>query len=393
LATSTWWPTSARLASAMIGHGCKVVALCPSNHPLCFVTGVSRIYKYSRLVSLANLEAAIREANPDLVVPCDDPVVWQLHHLYKKNPDLRPLIERSLGDPCSYDVVCDPIELRRVAWDLGLRAPHAKKLESEDDLTEWLCHEQFPCVMKLDGTWGGSGVRFVHSMPEARRCFKWMKTLFMVVQAGKRLVVDSEPLSLWALKARRERVVTIQQIVHGRPANTMMACWRGQLLTLVTVEVVWARGSTGSATVVRVIDNAEMAKAAKLLAERLQLSGFYGLDFILQEKTGDAYLLEMNPRCTQLGHLQLPNRVDLAGALCSQLTGTPARLPKNPISDNIISFFPQAMQWNPKSPFPRMGHHDVPHDDCAGSGSPTIVLDSGLGNDALVWGGSQTLVS
>jgi carbamoylphosphate synthase large subunit len=363
LVTSTWWPSPARLAIAMLGHGCKVVALCPKNHPLFFVTGVSRIHTYSHLNSLSDLEKTIREENPDIVVPFDDSVVLQLHHLYAKRPELRALIERSLGDPRYYEIVCSRDGLLRVAGELGLRVPDTKRIESEADLEAWCANHTFPSVVKLDGTWGGSGVRFVHSLPEARKWLKRMKTSFMTVLAGKRLFVDLEPLSLWALRASKEQVVTIQRIIHGRPANTMMACWQGKLLTMVTVEVVWSRGVTGSATVVRIIDNAEITQAARLLVERLNLSGFYGLDFMLQEKTGDAYLLEMNPRCTQLGHLQIANQIDLAGALCSQLTGTPAEPLKNPIYDDTITFFPQAMSWNPKSPFPTMGYHDVPREE------------------------------
>lgn len=33
------------------------------------------------------------------------------------------------------------------------------------------------------------------------------------------------------------------------------------------------------------------------------------------------------------------------------------------------------------------------HMNCTGSGSPTIILDSGLGNDALIWGGVQPVLS
>lgn len=33
------------------------------------------------------------------------------------------------------------------------------------------------------------------------------------------------------------------------------------------------------------------------------------------------------------------------------------------------------------------------HIDCTGSGSPTIILDAGLGNDSLIWGGLQPVLS
>ena len=33
------------------------------------------------------------------------------------------------------------------------------------------------------------------------------------------------------------------------------------------------------------------------------------------------------------------------------------------------------------------------HMDCMGSGSPTLILDAGLGNDSLIWGGVQPVLA
>ena len=41
----------------------------------------------------AGLRAAILARQPDIVIPADDGVVWQLHQLHTDHVELRPLIE------------------------------------------------------------------------------------------------------------------------------------------------------------------------------------------------------------------------------------------------------------------------------------------------------------
>ena len=124
------------------------------------------------------------------------------------------------------------------------------------------------------------------------------------------------------------------------------------------VEVVSADGLTGPARVVRVVHNAEMKLCAERIARRLNLSGFFGLDFVIQQGTGAAYLIEMNPRCTPLCHLRLGNGSDLIGALWAQLSGQPQPNVRPVTENDMIAYFPQAMQAN--SEFLQTSFHDVP---------------------------------
>jgi len=93
----------------------------------------------------------------------------------------------------------------------------------------------------------------------------------------------------------------------------------GKLLSMVSVVVVAAEGPTGAATVVRVIRNEQMKRAAELVVSRLKLSGFYGLDFVIATANEVPYLIEMNPRCTQLGHIEFAGAGCLAGVLSAVL--------------------------------------------------------------------------
>jgi hypothetical protein len=102
-----------------------------------------------------------------------------------------------------------------------------------------------------------------------------------------------------------------------------------------------------------------LSSAAALLAGRLKMCGFFGLDFILEQGTGAAYLIEMNPRCTQLGHLQL-REGDLAGALCAALLARERPRARTPILEDKIAFFPQALLWGARPAWLGRIHHDVP---------------------------------
>ncbi|WP_263360071.1 ATP-grasp domain-containing protein [Acidicapsa ligni] len=333
-------------------------AVCPPGHPLRFVHGVDPLYLYQGLDSVGSLKKAIVDAQPDLIVPCDDGVVWQLHELHARNPELRSLIERSLGSPNAFPAIRSRAATLETAVALGIRVPETQTITSDADLMQW-CIDN-PGVLKLDGTWGGSGVAIATTQAEAIAAFHKLSQPMGASVAWKRWLINHDPLALWSWRRREIPRVTIQEFIPGRPANTMFACWKGEVLGLVTVEVLTAQGKTGAATVVRLIENSEIENAARLLARHFSLSGFHGLDFILEQSTGAAYLIELNPRSTQLGHLRLPIQGDLVGMLAAKLKDQPRPPAEDFIQDETIAFFPQAITWNPKSEFLRQGYHDVP---------------------------------
>jgi hypothetical protein len=154
----------------------------------------------------------------------------------------------------------------------------------------------------------------------------------------------------------------------------MLACWKGEVLGIVTVEVLTSQGATGAATVVRLVRNEEIELAAHLLARKFDLNGFHGLDFILEKGTNAPYLIELNPRCTQLGHLRLASQGDLAGMIAARLRNEPAPIDApgdldDYVQGTTVAFFPQTFIWNPKSSFLRSGYHDVPW------GEPALVRE------------------
>ena len=360
LVAGNWWPIAARMAAAFIEHGCLVAALCPPGHPLRYVHGMHQIRTLRALSPRRSLEHAVLAVQPDLVVPCDDRSVAQLHELHRLRPQLRMLIERSLGEPRGFNVVDSREELLENARELGIRVARTFGVGSAAQASECFARVGPIAVLKMDDTSGGDGVYITRSANEAAAAFRRTRFEATLALAFKRLVVNRDPMALWSWRRRRRQTgVTLQQFVRGTPANIMVACWRGKILAELSVQALSSQGPRGAALVVQVITDPQLSRAAALLAGRLKTSGFFGLDFILEQGTGAAYLIEMNPRCTQLGHLKIAPG-DLAGALCAALSGRERPRATQPIVSDTIAFFPQAFLWGAQTAFLERVHHDVP---------------------------------
>jgi hypothetical protein len=348
------------MAIAFSGNGWTVLAACLPNSPLCYVKCVREVLPLKTLAARASLVAAIRRAHPDLIVPCDDNTVFLLHEIHAAHPDLREMIERSLGNPEAFSVLESRDQLQCMAANLGIRAPLNFTVDSARQAAELIADFPQGAVMKLDGTCGGEGVSFVHSKAEAAAAFRRAQSATTSLIATKRAVINRDPYAFWTWRRRARACVTMQQYITGVPANIMVACWQGEVLAQVSVEALSCQGATGAANIVRRIARPEFGQAATALADRLKLSGFFGLDFMIERDTDLAYLIEMNPRCTQLGHLQFSDQQNLASALCERVSGHPSVPSPLTIREPIIAFFPQAWRWSQDSPEWPSAFHDIP---------------------------------
>jgi hypothetical protein len=209
----------------------------------------------------------------------------------------------------------------------------------------------------------------VHNREQAEAAYRDLSKALPTARFLKRLVVDRDPYWVQTWWRRIKPPIVAQAFIKGRPANMIASCWRGELLDTISAEVVQAQGATGSATVVRIVDSPEMLLAARTIARRLELSGFFGLDFMIEDQTEGYYLIEMNPRCTPLSHLALGMGRDPLAALAARLSGA-APSARQPITrDDLIAYFPQAWHWDPNSEFLKTSFCDVPHSE------PELVKD------------------
>src|SRR5712671_407692 len=287
--------------------GCEVSVVCTDHHPAENIRAPHRSFPYSALRPLASLLRAIESAAPDLIIPCDDRVVQHLHQLCRQfrapggpQDGVVSLIERSLGPSASYPILSARYPLLELAKANGIQVPSFCLLQTPEDLSRWQGKHPLPWVLKADGTWGGGGVRVVETPQEAETMLQILKAPCRLNRAVKRLLVNRDSFYLRDWWRGSSPAVIAQAFVPGRPANCAVACWEGKVLAQISVEVLAASRPTGPANVVRRISNPEMMSATERIAEKLHLSGFFGLDFIIESGSGATYLLEMNPRSTPL---------------------------------------------------------------------------------------------
>jgi carbamoylphosphate synthase large subunit len=368
-ATSHWFPT-ARLAMALAKAGCNVEAVCPARHPLSKTSAVRRTHTYHGLTPLMSLAKAIGTAKPDLIVPGDDLSTRHLHHLYRresgrgqKGAQTCTLIERSFGAPESFPIVYERAAFMRLAEEEGIRAPKAGIIANFEELRRWTAQMGFPIVLKADGTSGGDGVRIAQTLEEAALAFRTLQAPPLLARAAKRALVDGDKTLMWPSLLRHRSVVSAQTFVEGHEATSTVACWKGAVLAGLHFEVINKRYAAGPATVMRLIDNPGMSAAVEKMVRRLNLSGLHGFDFMLEEQTGNAYLIEINPRTTQVGHLTLGSGLDLPAALYAAVSGNAVQPAPKVTENDVIALFPQEWMRDPASPFLCSGYHDVPWEE------------------------------
>jgi hypothetical protein len=364
--TSSYYP-AARLVMALAEAGCRVDAVCPAAHALRVTSAVRHAHIYRGLAPLRSLARAIDASVPDLIVSGDDLATQHLHALHareqqKGNSDssLCALIGRSLGNAPSFSVVSQRGAFMELAWEQGVRVPPTQVVRNADDLRNWIAKMGLPVVLKANGTSGGDGVKVAHTGEEAERLLQKLQAPPLLARATKRALFDHDQTLVWPSLRRPPNTVNAQTFVAGREATSTVFCWNGAVLASLHFEVVNKASSAGHATVVRLVEHAEMSSAAERMVARLGLSGFCGFDFMLESTTGNAYLIEINPRATQVGHLSLGPGRDLSAALHAALTGQTPQ-PAAKITDKeTIALFPQEWIRDPQSGFLQNAYHDVP---------------------------------
>jgi len=342
--------------------GADVALLSPADHPGRVMAFLSSRLRYRALRPIHALRRAIERTVPDLIIPCDERAVRHLHGLYEvaDRPDIRRVIEFSLGPASSFGISTTRHDLLMRARQVGVRVPDSMALTSADGLDAWAEGHAFPAVLKADGSWAGLGVRIAQDLAGARETFRTMVRPVRGLLALREMVLEHDLFWLRPWLTRARPAMSIQGYVDGWPANCAVACWQGEVLAGICAEAVTTTSTTGPSTVARVIDNPEMIEAASRVVRALGLTGLIGFDFMIEAATGASYMIEMNPRCTPIATVRLgPNR-DLMEALVASVSGRAMR-ERVPVTErDVIVYFPHTWRQDPSSVFLRTGYHDVP---------------------------------
>jgi carbamoylphosphate synthase large subunit len=362
LATTSQLPSTARLAIELHEAGIHVSLIAPRNHPAKVLEFLANRITYRAAAPRASLEAALARISPDLVIPCDERTVRDLHAVWRGTRDsaIKLIVERSTTPPEWFPIVTSRAELLEVARQHGVRVPNFTTVPSIAALRSWCANSAAPFVLKADGSWAGFGVRIVPDQNAAEAAYAQMTRRASGRLALREARVEGNYFYIRPWLRRERPTMSVQDHVDGWPANIGVACWQGEVLASICAESVATVSATGPSTVARIINNAEMVEAATRIVRALGLSGMIGFDFMIEAATGSAYLIEMNPRNTPICAVRLGAGRDLAEALVARLTSTTARKHPQRTTSDIVAFFPDTWQEDPHNQFLRNGFHDVP---------------------------------
>jgi hypothetical protein len=362
LATTGQLPSTARLAMELHNAGATVSLIAPSHHPARALDLISHRAVYRASAPQRSLEAAALRLRPDVIIPCDERTVRNLHALWRgtRHQWVKELIERSTSPAENFAIVTSRAALLALARQEGVRVPPSMPLADEETLDRWVEANATPFVLKADGSWAGFGVRIISDGSAAKDAYRRMTQPITGRLALREMLLESNYFDIRSWLLRERPAMSVQSYVDGWPANVGVACWQGEVLAATCAEAVATESATGPSTVVRIIHNAEMIDSATRIVKSLGLSGMMGFDFMIEAATGAAYLIEMNPRNTPICAVRLGPGRDLAEALVARISGRPVRERPPRTERDIVVFFPDTWREDPASHFLNRGYHDVP---------------------------------
>lgn len=361
--TTNRWCSDTMVPRALRDAGAAVGLLCPVGHP-----GWSARLEHRSLQSILRpvqaLSRAIADFSPDLLIPGDERALRAMHRLHRMGtPSERSLIEASIGSPDSFELVMSRHVSMLAVQAAGLAVPDLIEDTSRATLAAMLERGEGPLVLKADGTWAGQGVRIVRRVAELDAARSALQRV-PLSRAVKRWLINRDPVRLLERMAGGERRLSAQSYIAGQIGDMALFCRDGELLASVTAErdvELDQTNALGPSTIVRIVNRPALEEGARRLVARLGLSGFVGLDFIVDPSTDQAYVIEINPRATALAAIRSPYGPSPAAAAARSLGATPSQPPAR--ARDLVAYFPKAWAAHPDDPRLSLCMDDIPSDE------------------------------
>lgn len=362
VSTATRWVGTARIPRALAAAGFDVSLLAPREslaEKSRFVGRVGHLPDDANLTQWTfALAAMVTATAPRLLIPCDDMSFRLLATLPLAQPPamqpvmwarLASLVRESMGDPAHYRSSVDKTLLPAAAEALGVRVPPWCRLRNLADAEPFLATHGFPVVLKTSHGFAGQGLAICDDRAALNEA--WAR--FAAMPA-----IDIEQAGAYAC--------LLQAYIPGRAKYHQIAAWKGQLLAGWAADKLRSNPEpTGPGTVARNHRSPEARHAVERLVRGLGISGLAGSEFIVDERTGEAYLLELSRRITPATHRGRLIDVDLCAALRSAIDGTPnpSRADLDDGEEYVYAAFPQEWLRDPQSEFLQRGPVDVPWEE------------------------------
>jgi hypothetical protein len=339
--------------------GFRVVLMAPDGSLARSSGYVHRVYQVSAHTGAlqwidAFADAVLREA-PRIVLPCDDTAFELLQQIVVTPPrhleaarqlDLAALVAQSLGDPAHYAASVDKTRVCAAAEAAGVRVPPYRVVETSDAAEDFALTHGWPVVLKRAQSSAGEGVAICTDPRALSRAFETLPSVGMS-----------------RLHATRPRLVA-QAYIRGRTRYFAGTAWGGSLLCGYAVDKL-AGEASGAASVVRYFHSDALESSAATLASAFGASGIFAPEYIVDEQTGDAYLVEINRRVTPGTHRGAYIGMSAGAALAAALGGTarPLRTRLDDNEEHVYVSFPHEWLRDPGSVYLRDHPVDVPWDE------------------------------
>jgi len=361
----------ARLPKALKDAGFEVAALCRENAFLAKTRYLDQLFLLSSPKSsrklLKQLVAACQIWQPDFIICGDETTVVFAHYVIQhvhEFADLVPettlkVLKFSLGDSQHFRATLRKHETLEAAEKLGLRIPGMIARPTWEEALQFAETYGYPVVLKQDFSWSGAGVKICLDADELRSA---MATLSprppsaSVSQVRRLLKRDWMP---------RPEALSLQQFIPGKTAMFPSVALDGEVLAGFAAVKELTSSRTGPSSVVRLTNHHEMQKTVTELMQYFRFSGFASFDFMIEEGTDHAYLVECNPRPVPVCHLGALVGVNLCQALFNRLNQKSVDPKLSVEAEQLIALFPQEWRRQPDSPHLKEIYHDVPWDDPA----------------------------
>lgn len=348
LLSGTWMGT-ARLPRALASAGFRVASFCHEDSFLSKTRYAEYIFKAPTTGSaFPYLVNAVRQYRPELLIPGCELAVRFLQEIVRAGSDGRlgeamsdvlALVQRSLGNPDYYHATLSKHETLQVAAELGLRAPQQSLVTGIEDAMRCADKYGFPLVLKGEFGFAGNEVRMCSTPDEVAAAYRSLS------------------------RGDNQRIVA-QQYIRGAVAMQTALAVSGRVLESMTMLKERTHPQpAGPSSVIRFLENEESERATSLLIEKYGYTGFGSADFIIENDTQSAYLLEFNPRPVPACTLGWLFGRDLCRALWCHLSGIPYQRKPAAGGHQTVALFPNEWLRDPQSPFLSEAYHDVPWDD------------------------------
>ncbi|WP_413577672.1 ATP-grasp domain-containing protein [Bdellovibrio sp. HCB290] len=365
------WTGISRLPSGLSRAGFDVVALCPTGSFLSKTKFLNQVMTYptftftrSKLVYLWILTAMLR-FKADIILPGDEDALLAMQNLANtssKIPGLGFLSKklRQFTAPREFDsVVLNKSRFVENCREWGVRVPKNTRVDSLEMALQEVSSFGYPVVLKFDFGYGASGVTVCQNEVDLRKGFAKHSTVGFskkLKELIKRLV--------FVVQESTEAGISLQQYISGPVGLVPFVAKNGHVFAInPMLKHKTYPGATGPSSVVKGIDNPEVRNAVMVSASKLNYSGFGSLDFIIDEKTQDAYIIELNPRPVPTSHFSGELCAeDLCVALYDGLYGK-VSIGSPVFKPYLIALFPNEKRRDPNSPYLTEAYHDVPAGD------------------------------